>query len=170
MIDDDDDWAIRTIIGEAASEPDIGKVGVAHVIQNRVKDGSYGKSVQDVILAPSQFTPWNSVPSVRRLMSIPTTHPTYQKAAMAWRAAKNGDVPDFTGGALNFANPGASDPVNQRGWISDMMKSGTAMRVGNHVFGTAPGRPGARAEARTAKPSSSFELLDDGPAPAKTSP
>jgi hypothetical protein len=149
-LDDDDDLAIRTIVGEAAREPILGQLGVAQVIKNRIRDGSYGKTAGEVVLAPKQFTPWSTRAS--ELLAIRPDNPAYQQAALAWQAVKGGTVPDVTGGALNFANPGDSDPVNQRGWIADMMRSGTAKRIGNHVFGTAPGRPGARAVASTGLP------------------
>jgi N-acetylmuramoyl-L-alanine amidase len=50
----------RLIFGEARGESDIGKLAVAHVVFNRVKDGRrYGKNLREVIFRPWQFSCFN---------------------------------------------------------------------------------------------------------------
>ena len=51
----------KTIQAEAGGEDYEGKLAVGSVIANRVKDKGYGNSYENVILAPGQFSAWNSV-------------------------------------------------------------------------------------------------------------
>ena len=134
----EDELAIRTILGEAAGEPAAGKIGVAHVINNRLNDGRFGRTLGEVILAPRQFSPWNDAHSRRNMYSYSPQSPAFQQAASIWDAIKRGESPDWTGGALNFANPVTSDPVNRRGWVGAMAQTSTAQQIGNHLFGTDP--------------------------------
>lgn len=46
----------EVIIFEARGEPDIGKVAVAYVILNRVKDPRWGGSIREVVHQPKQFS------------------------------------------------------------------------------------------------------------------
>ena len=46
----------EAIIFEARGEPDIGKVAVAYVILNRVKDPRWGGSIREVVHQPKQFS------------------------------------------------------------------------------------------------------------------
>lgn len=46
----------EAIIFEARGEPDIGKVAVAYVILNRVKDPRWGSSIREVVHQPRQFS------------------------------------------------------------------------------------------------------------------
>jgi hypothetical protein len=141
------DLVIRTILGEAAGEPDFGQLAVAHVVRNRVNDGGYGTSAKDVVLAPKQFTPWET--RRRELLSYSQEDPKYQRVGKMVDAVWGGQVPDFTKGATHFANVGASDPSNQAGWIADMQRKG-AMQIGRHTFGapdSAPGRTRSVAQA-----------------------
>jgi|SRR5690242_4078212 len=55
---EDRDFMIRTIVFEAASEPEEGKIAVAYVILNRIKSGGWGDSIKDVVTSPWQFEPW----------------------------------------------------------------------------------------------------------------
>ena len=55
---EDRDFMIRTIVFEAANEPEEGKIAVAYVILNRVKSGGWGDSIKDVVTSPWQFEPW----------------------------------------------------------------------------------------------------------------
>lgn len=130
------DLLVRTVIGEAADEPDEGKAGVAHVVLNRLKAGSFGKTMEDVLFAPKQFEPWNT----RRdeLLSIPENDPRYIQAAAVVDQALSGKAADPTRGATNFANPEivqARGNTGAMGWIDQMSSNGSAVRIGRHVFG-----------------------------------
>ncbi len=135
------DLAIRMLIAEANGEPEEGKTAVAHVMLNRLKSGRWGDDLTSVLTAPKQFEPW----ATRRneLMSYSPTDSKYQEAASIFDSVAKGEVPDPTKGALNFANVGT---VQQRGnnagmsWINKMLANGSAVKIGNHTFGTPGGQ------------------------------
>lgn len=140
----DRDLMIRTVIGEADDQPDVGKAAVAHVILNRLNDGGYGKTVPDVLFAPKQFEPWGT--RANRLMSYTDDNPSYQKAAKVVDDVLNG-LEDPTNGATHFADV---DTVRQRGntsamnWINGMSN---VTKIGAHTFGNADaGRKSAKAD------------------------
>lgn len=137
------DLLIRTIIGEAASEPFLGQQAVANVVLNRLQAGRYGSSLEDVIFAKNQFEPWNTRKA--ELLKIPQTSDTYQTAAMAADAALQSDP---TRGATHFYAPAV---MEGRGgapsWAANMEKNGTQMRLGGHIFGQADG-PGTMRDDR----------------------
>jgi hypothetical protein len=161
----DRDLIIRTVIGEAANQPAMGQAAVAHVIRNRVNAGGYGNGVQDVLFAPKQFEPWNT----RRdeLMAYAPEDPRYQRAASIVDGVFGDKIPDITKGATHFANV---DTVRQRGnnaalgWIGEMQKNGSSVRIGAHTFGAPDSAPGRR--AKPAFPDD-LELVEDAPAPAQ---
>lgn len=137
------DLLIRTIIGEAASEPFMGQQAVANVVLNRLNAGRYGGSVEDVVFAKNQFEPW----ATRRgeLMAIPQTADTYRTADMAVEAALKSDP---TGGATHFFSRGVMD---DRGgppsWYTKTAGNGTWRDIGGHVVGQADG-PGTMRDDR----------------------
>ena len=55
---EDRDYLIRTIVFEAADEPDEGKAAIAYVILNRKRSGRWGENIKDVVTRPWQFEPW----------------------------------------------------------------------------------------------------------------
>lgn len=156
------DLIIRTVIGEADGEPDIGKLGVVQVIRNRMNAGGYGSSGRDVVLAPKQFSPWND--RGNELMSIAPTDPRYTRVGNMVDAVFGGNVPDFTKGSTHFANIRASDPVNQSGWINEMIRNGSALQIGRHTFGRPDSAPGRRMAAATGDDSGgiTLQLPDEG--------
>jgi cell wall hydrolase len=127
----DRDYAIRTMIGEAADQPDNGVAAVAHVIMNRSKDGSYGgTSPGAVVLSPGQFEPWQT--RTHELLSYSPQSAPYARAAQIFDGVTRGDIPDPTGGATHFLNP---EIVRMRrgGSLPDWA-SGDGQRIGAHVF------------------------------------
>ncbi len=133
------DMAARTLIGEAGQEPYLGKAGVAAVILNRLNSGRWGDSVANVVLAPKQFTTWQDRP--RELAAISPQSQAYQDAYNVVRDVANGDTPDPTNGAMNYANV---DQVQRAGntsamkWIRGMSN---VSKIGSHTFGNAEGMP-----------------------------
>ena len=131
------DYYIRTLIGEARGEPFLGKVGVAHVIKNRVNAGGYGEGIQGVVLRPRQFEPWTT----RRdeLMGYDENTPGWKEAAEIVDGVMSGQIPDPTNGATHFAN---INTVRERGdkagrpggWIDKMEN---VSQYGRHTFGNA---------------------------------
>lgn len=126
----DRDYAIRTMIGEAANEPDDGLAGVASVILNRTRSGRFGKTPGEVVLQKGQFEPWDT----RRdeLLSYSDKDPAYQRAAKIFDSVYKGETPDPTKGATHFLN---EDIVRQRrgGSLPDWA-SGTGQKIGAHTF------------------------------------
>src|SRR4029078_10060460 len=57
---EDREYMIRTIAFEAASEPEEGKIAVAHVILNRIKSGGWGDSINAVGTRPGPCEPWTT--------------------------------------------------------------------------------------------------------------
>lgn len=150
--DDDDDAAVRTILGEAAGEGPTGMAGVAHVIRNRASQS--GMSPRAVVLAPSQFEPWQT----RRaeLMGISRDSPQYQEALRIWRAAGAGEIPDPTGGADHFFSPRGQAAA---GRAAPSWARGEPTVIGGHNFyrlgyrGT-PGAPQPAAPMAAPQPAS----------------
>jgi hypothetical protein len=124
----DRDYMIRTVIGEAADQPDEGQAAVAHVILNRVNEG-FGDNPKDVVLAPNQFEPWQT--RAAQLKAINTKSPDYQHAATIVDSVLSGDAPDPTQGATHFLQPNI---VRQRyGKLPDWAQ-GNGLQIGQHVF------------------------------------
>src|SRR5215207_3891394 len=159
----DRDLIIRTVMGEANSEPYKGKVGVAATVLNRVRDGGFGgNSVQGVLFKPKQFEPWNT----RRgeLMRYGPQSRGWAEAEAAVDEAASGNDP--TGGATHFANVStvrARGNTSALGWLRGM--SG-ASRIGQHTFGRADGKGDGRVrtiDGGEAPEGLDFDDFDDGP-------
>ena len=135
--DRDIDYMARTMSREAANQGDEGLSGVGHVIMNRLQSGKYGADIPSIVQADKQFSPWNKeaigTRADPRLMS--TDDPSYVKSAQIARAIFNGEIPDPTKGALNFANP----DLTNADWVRKMAADPEAIRIGQHVFGTSKG-------------------------------
>lgn len=148
----DIDVMTRTIIGEAAREPDIGKIAVAHVIINRaVKNVAWygGNNLADVSLHKAsairsngrrvtvwQFEPWMS----RRdyLWTISKHSALYQHTRRLVIGCVNGTYSDPTEGATHFLEPNI---VRSRtGGTLPKWASGNGRKIGRHVFFKPVGR------------------------------
>ena len=125
----DRDTAIRTILGEAANQPDEGQVAIGHVLLNRLRSGDYGSSLSDIALAPHQFEAWQTRP--RELLSIKPTSEAYQRAAQNFDNAVSGTIGDPTNNATHYLNP---DIVIQRQGSLPAWANGPGVRIGGHVF------------------------------------
>jgi hypothetical protein len=129
----DRDILAKTIMAEAGNQSQLGMLGVGSVIMNRLRNPGYGNSLQDVILKPGQFSPWNSYTGYaggaqgQDMMKL-------QPSQMAYAVADqilDGNYKDPTNGALNFYNPALSSPR----WGKSA--GGNWMQIGDHLFGTA---------------------------------
>lgn len=142
----DIDVMVRTTIGEAANEPDIGKIAVVWVILNRARSNVSwygGNNVADVALHKAtalrsggrrvtvwQFEPWMS----RRdyLWNIPKHGALYQSVRQLVLGCINGTHSDPTDGATHFLEP---DIVRSRtGGTLPKWAQGNGRRIGRHVF------------------------------------
>lgn len=140
MTPEDRDLVVRTMIGEAANQPDEGLAAVAHVIMNRARSGKFGKSPRDVVLAKNQFEPWST--RGPELMSYAEDSPEYARASRALDAATAEGAQDPTGGATHFLNE--KIVRERRGGSLPRWASGESKKIGDHTF--YGGRPMASAD------------------------
>lgn len=136
MTPDDRDLVIRTIIGEAADQPEEGQAAVGHVIMNRLRSGRHGSSPSDVVLARGQFEPWQT--RARELMSISPKSPQYRRVGDIFDRVAGGDHEDPTGGATHFLEENIVR--RRRGGSLPDWASGTGQRIGDHTFYAPEGR------------------------------
>src|SRR6185437_11694794 len=137
----DRDYLIRTVIGEAANQPPEGQAAVAYSVLNRVNDGGYGSTPTQVVLAPSQYEPWST--RSKELMAIPTNSNIYNDVGKIVDGVISGQIKDPTGGATHFLN---EDIVRQRrGGSLPSWAQGQGVRIGQHTF-FQPGQTTAMAD------------------------
>ena len=147
---DDRDAAIRTIIGEADGQPEIGMQAVAGVIRNRAQ--SRGQSIRDVVTAPYQFEPWGTSASAQRLMSIQPNDPRYVRAAQVYDSGV-----DPTNGADHFYAPGLQAKL---GRDKPNFDNGTGRQIGDHLFFDLEGGPQGAAQPQAAPASAAPSEYD----------
>lgn len=154
--DMDRDFAIRTMLGEARNQGDAGLAGVASVILNRAASGKYGGSTPtDVVLAPSQFEPWQTRKS--ELLAIKRTDPMYQRAGQIYDMVSSGEIPDITAGATHFLN---KKVVMDRSGKLPKWAQGEGQDIGAHTFLKPNGAVKRGASAPAAGDLSGFDALD----------
>ncbi len=156
-----------------------GRQAVIDTVLNRLASGQNKRwgadgGVRGVINHPKQFSPINSVGDVDKL---PTNKELeqYKSEVRAYLKAKSEGRSQLPRDYTMFANPGASDPVNQAGWVGDMQRSGSARSFGRHVHGIeksvsvpnyslAPVGGNATADMSTAPASNQARPQGSGPA------
>lgn len=112
--------------GEAAGESYEGKFAVGCVIRNRVRTpGWWGDSYHRVILAPKQFSCFNSGAPTLKMMK----NPKGKAWADCLKAAEAilSDAADITGGASHYFRPDVVQPA----WAKRMKRTVT---IGHHEF------------------------------------
>lgn len=139
--DDDRDYGIRTLLGEAAGEGQQGMAAVAHVIMNRMGSKRWNyKSVKDAVLDAKQFSTWNTGAGGNDPTRWDQNSNQYKLAAQVWDAVTAGNNVDPTGGATHYYAPKGMKGGAAPDWWAEEAKSGQ-IKVGNHFFAAA-GRPG----------------------------
>lgn len=125
------DILAMTIQAEAGGEGVAGMLAAGAVMDNRLRSGNYGSSMRDVILAPGQFSAWNSVTGYAGgeggidMTSLQVSEDAYAVADQIL----SGQYESPVGGATHYYNPSVSDPDwGQRG-------GGEWQTIGGHVFG-----------------------------------
>lgn len=126
----DRDYLIRTVIGEAADQPPAGQAAVAYSVLNRLKDGDYGNSPTQIVLAPNQYEPWTT--RSRQLMAIPQSSNIYQDVGKIVDGVISGKIPDPTNGATHFLNE--SIVRQRRGGTLPAWARGQGIQIGAHTF------------------------------------
>lgn len=131
----DRDTMIRTVMGEAGGEGDQGMAAVALVMRNRLEDGSYGKTMRDVALAPKQFSVWNGAGPGEGPARFDMNSDQYKKAAQIVDAVTSGRVADMTNGATHYYAPNGMQDGKAPAWYHDLAQaSGNRLEIGNHIF------------------------------------
>lgn len=95
-------WLAATVLQEAGGEPEEGKLGVAWSIMNRVHKQK--KRVPDIVLAPWQYSCWNTSSPTRKLITS-RAGSTWAKVVAAAEAAYREQQPDPTHGSTHYLNP-----------------------------------------------------------------
>lgn len=126
-LSEDEDYAVRTVIGEAKNQGRKGWDAVAGVIRNRSQKS--GESLKQVVLAPKQFEPWSS--RKRELESIDPSSPTYRQVAQSVVPVLRGEAPDPTNGADHFYAPKAQAAL---GRSAPSWENGKGIDIGDHRF------------------------------------
>jgi hypothetical protein len=130
------DLVIRTVLGEAANEPDEGMAAVAAVIRNRVQSGRFGGSVPEVVLKPKQFEPWNTPDGRSRMYGYAPDSEPYSRAARAVDSVfAQGSDP--TSGATHFYSPTAQAALGRE---PPKWAQGEPQNIGRHAFYAPEGR------------------------------
>lgn len=137
---EDRDALVRMLATEAIGEGPDGMAAAGHVALNRARVGHGGaNSLRDVVYAPHQFEGMSRAGQV--------SPDAYQKAAQVADAILSGQMPDPTGGAVNFINP---ELQAQMGRPIPAWAQGQGQRIGRHVF--FGGQPDAQASAQAEQP------------------
>lgn len=145
LVGQDRDLGIKTLIGEAGNQGELGMAAVAHVIRNRATDSRFPDSIAGVVKSPNQFSVWNKGKEGRagQLMMLSPGNPVYDKAAKVFDAVMSGRHVDPTGGALNYHSPSGMKAYAAQGVkVSQATinrtqaaeSSGSSVRIGGHVF------------------------------------
>ena len=128
----DEELLARTLEAEAGNQGLGGMIAVAAVIRNRTGGG---QSIRDVILAPGQFSAWNSVTGYangEQGQDMKAIRPSAD-ARTAAKSVLSGDYVDPTGGATHYYNPELANPS----W--GVSGGGKWKTIGAHVFGRPAG-------------------------------
>ena len=123
------DTAARTIYGEARGEDYNGKLAVAFVIHNRVREGGwYGDSLRFVCLKPYQFSCWlTSDPNRAKLLTVNYDDKKLRECLKAVLEAQD-SRDDITQGANHYL-VSTLDPKPD--WFDE---NKVTVRVGHHTF------------------------------------
>jgi len=150
----------RTLMAEAGNGSINDMLPVGNVIMNRARQGG---ALQDVILAPAQFSPWNTTKMPdgsllyaagkgqgRDMGGIKPSNSAYEVADLLL----SGEAADVTEGATHFFNPSISKPS----WAKGM--AGT--KIGSHLFGSAGGFRTGAPKIQTQQPLSATSGIGGG--------
>jgi len=166
------DILIKTILGEARGEGTTGMAAVAHNILNRAKSGRYPSDPAEVALEPKQYSTWNSGEGGNNPGQFKPGSKAYETAAQVLERVVGGEIPDMTGGALQYhaksVTPYWADEANTNG----------SLRVGNHVFypthpvppGDIPNTVGTQLDVQRTAPTPAQQSLPMTALRANTSP
>ena len=116
---------------EARGEPQSGKLAVAYVIRNRMKDRRWPDTLKEIILQPMQFQGvWNHKHMVRLLdpTGVDMHDEPWQDCIQACADSLTGRLDDPTNGATHFVATWGTDP-----WEHDPRMESRG-QIGQHKF------------------------------------
>lgn len=120
--------ATATIAMEASGEDADGQLAVAFVLRNRMNDGRWGTNLASVVLAPEQFSCWNTEdPNRKRLAAMKNDDPVLTTAAKVLGLAFSG-LSDPTNGATHYYSVKIKEAPF---WVA---KGIFTVQIGNHRF------------------------------------
>jgi hypothetical protein len=139
------DIAIRTILGEAASESPTGQAAVAHVLLNRARDPRWPSAVQDVALQNKQFSAWNSGAGGNHLVNkYKPGDAAYERVGAIYDQVASGAISDPTGGATHYYSPAGMQKLVNDGdqsnvlprWLQQQhaQRDIAPTTIGGHIF------------------------------------
>jgi len=130
---EDAELMARTMWGEARNQKAIGMIAVAAVIQNRLLDGRFGKSLKGVMLKRWAFSCFNhNDPNLAKLVEGPTGKAMDLCRCLATAQLWGGLIGDPTGKATHYFNPGVCDPLESGAWRPELMEY--CCTIKSHVF------------------------------------
>lgn len=115
----------RTAYFEARSDGSRGMLAVCFTIMNRLKAGTYGDTIREIVHRPAQFSVWLPGGAARRIR-VDAHDPHYRLAIQAARLAMAGAVKDPSRGATHY-----HERSIRPGWARGMRRVAV---VGRHVF------------------------------------
>ena len=141
------DGIARVAYSEAGNQGDSGLAAVVYTILNRLADGRWGGSIDDVLNARHQFEPvmraggdWRNLP--------PVSEAHKARIDTIINLALEGRLPDLTNGARYFQNPRiVADRAGAGQVPASLVNFGGAQPsavIGAHSFYAEPGRGGGR--------------------------
>lgn len=154
------DAIARVTLAEAGNQGDSGLAAVVYTILNRLQDGRWGRDVDAVVNARSQFEPvmrvggdWRQLPAV--------SAPFQARIDTILNLALDGRLPDLTNGARFFQNAQIVAARARAGQVSaglvDFGGASPSAEIGAHRFYADPrqGRGGGVSPTRAAAASKS---------------
>jgi len=133
----DQDTLARVVYGEARGQSEAAQQGVASVVLNRVRAGSFGSTISAVCLAPNQFTcmsPSLGGSDYTATMAVEAGDPTFDACLSLAAQAIAGTLPDDTGGATYYYDTSIAQPSF---WASHGIVK--TVQIGALVFGAPQG-------------------------------
>ncbi len=123
------DLLARTAWGEARGDGRWGMQAVINVVMNRVNAGKWwGRTVEEVVLKPWQFSCWNeNDPNRRQVLDITEDDAQFKQAVALAKLALNDNLPDTTDGATHYYAAYTKEPA----WASSGQQT---VQIGNHIF------------------------------------
>lgn len=133
----------KVAYGEAEDQGDAGLQAVINVIYNRANIDLFNDGVADwwgetpfqVASKPFQFSAYNEGSNRRRVIdALDDSDPVYVRALGLSIAAREGRLPDITGGATHYYAYRGPNAISPPSWVLDSPNRIETARIGDHKF------------------------------------